>query len=133
MMRRFYLALVLLIFAAGCADKQADLASRQAELLDRLTKYHECVQWRDYETAALFVVLEKRPYFLTYAKSLPSGYTISDFLIKQVQMSPEADRAAAVVSRSFIRPPSITLQSEEILQEWVANEDGVWFLSGPPY
>lgn len=127
------LGLVLIVVLSGCADKGMKLASKEAELMERVEAYHDMFYWRDYETASLLVVSDHRSDFMNFTEQLKTGYAIESYTIKEVKAAPDGSKASVVVSRSFVRAPSITLQSRDFIQEWVADQDGVWFLSGPPY
>ena len=128
-----YSAVAGLMLTIGCADKETKLAARQSELAQRVENYHESIFWRDYETASLLVVKKGRAGFNAHAEKLRRGYTLQEFFVKEIQISPSDDRAAVVVSRSFVRSASVTLQYEEVIQEWELASDGAWYLSGPPY
>jgi hypothetical protein len=122
-----------LFLMSGCQKPEAGLAASRSKLDQRVNSYHESIFWRDYETASLLVAKRARAGFNAHAENLRRGYTLQEFFVKEIQISPSGDRAAVVVSRSFVRSASVTLQYEEVVQEWTLGGDGLWYLSGPPY
>lgn len=128
----FAAVLFCMLFSAGCKDNKFTMMNRQEDLRERAELYHDRYAWRDFETASFMVVPDSRRDFLRFTEPLQRGYTVEDHSIQLIKVSPDGDRAAVVVKRSFIKTPSITLQSESVTQEWVFQE-GAWYLSGPPY
>ena len=123
---------IVLILVFGCADREAKIARSKIQLIEQVDQYHDSFFWHDYNRASLFVAPEMRSDFLDFSKDLRRGFTLEEFTIKEVQMSPTGERAAVVVERSCATAPSVTLQSQELTQEWVLR-DGAWYLAGPPY
>lgn len=117
---------------SGCPTQQEKLWTRKSNLAFRVQQYHECLYWKEYERASLFVAPERRMEFLAFVEQSRQGYTLDNFSIKDVQISPSGDTAAVVVKRSFVLSSSPSPQMEEITQPWVLLK-GEWFVAGPPY
>jgi hypothetical protein len=134
-MERILLAVVVAALALGATcekDTGRMLANREKDLRVRVEKYHDAFMWRDYKAASELVAPKGRGDFLTYTERLKRGYAVEGFTVKDIKVSPTGEQAAVVVRRSYINPPSITLQSEDLTQEWVYLQAS-WFLAGPPY
>lgn len=131
--RIILMALALpLIMTAGCPDKNANPRARQAELRERVDQYYESFSWREFDRAMYLVVPERRSEFMAFSQPLKRGFTLEDYAIMEILLSPSQERATVVVRRSYVMYPSVTLKTEEITQEWVTR-DGEWYLSGPPF
>lgn len=101
-------------------------------LIIRIAEYHDALSWRDFDTAVKFIAPEGRIEFRALAKQMERGYTLDSWVLRDLKTAESGDRAEAVVLRSFIMPPSVTLQSESVLLTWVLLEKE-WYLAGPPF
>jgi hypothetical protein len=126
-------AAALVLALTGCADHQVRLESKEQALRERVDKYHELITLRDFDSAASLVSKEARGDFRGYAAAMSRGYMLDSYSIIRLEMNQGGDQAAVVVSRSFIMPATVTLQTKEFTQQWVLGDDGAWYLAGPPY
>jgi len=125
--------LVFAVMSGPCEDGDAYReASRQADLRKRVNQYHDRFSWRDFDAASLYVSKEMRLDFMNYADGLRRGYTVEAVTIRDIKVSESSKQAAVMVRRSFIKSPSVILQTSDITQEW-AFKNGGWYLTGPPY
>lgn len=133
-MRRYVLwgLMAAAVLLAGCPTEQEKLGTRKSQLGFRVQQYQECFYWKEFDRASLFVAPDKRQDFVAFAEKYRQGYTLNDFKVKDIQISPSGDQAAVIISRSYVLVNSVNLQSEEINQPWVRIKSE-WFVAGPPY
>jgi len=136
-MKRWSMTMALaaagLFLLSGCPDlMKRDPVKLRAELAERVQAYNECFRWREFEKAAQYVVPEKRGDFLTAMETLRTGFSLDGFQVREIVVGPSGEEAVVKVRRTFVRAPSVDLQSVELTQKWVLR-DGVWFLESGPY
>ncbi|HUT51780.1 MAG TPA: hypothetical protein VM658_00170 [bacterium] len=126
--------LAALIMAVGCADHAGrGVKGKEPALRERVDMYHELITLRDYDAASLLIKREYRNDFVSYAQRMQRGYTLESYSIVKVEMNPAGNQAAVVVSRSFVAPASVTLQTQDFVMHWELGPDGGWMIASPPY
>ena len=116
----------------GCPRPEARVKNARDRLIVRIAEYHDALSWRDFDLAVKFIAPESRIEFKALTKQMERGYTLDSWVLRDLTTAESGDRAEAVVLRSFIMPPSVTLQSESVLLAWVLIEKE-WYLAGPPF
>ena len=126
-------ALALLAAAvAGCPRPAAKLENVQNRLLRRVAGYHEAMGWHDWAAAGKFVAPQSRMEFEELTHRLERGYTLDSWVVRDLKLGESGDKAEVVVYRTYLMPPSVTLQSENIILAWVLIKNE-WYLAGPPF
>jgi hypothetical protein len=126
-------AFAALVMVTGCADHVGKLSGNEPALRKRVDQYHELISLRDYDGASRMVRREYRNDFMSYAQKMQRGYTLESYSIVKVEMNPAGNQAAVVVSRSFIAPATVTLQTQDFVMHWELGPDGDWVVASPPY
>ena len=104
----------------------------QGKLDERLIKYHDLYRWRNYEAASSYLLPAVRKDFLAAAEAQHGDLNVAEYEIQHVAIGPSGREATVLVSRSFFKMPSATLQQQNLEQRWLLVQ-GDWYLSGPPY
>ena len=127
----FGLALLLAaILLPAC--KGASLSSRQTSLNETVVNYNDMFRWRDYESASEYAIPSIREDFMAAAESWKRDLNVTDYEINKITLEQSGKEATVVVTRSFYKTPSVTVQRQEIRQRWIQLQ-GNWYLAGPPY
>jgi len=132
--RLIYAVLFSVIVAlSGCGGKKLkNPFEDKDDLPTRIKKYNESFMWHQSIVGEMMVVPSQRGNYNIYVKELGEGYSLDEFFIIGVEISPSGEKAAVVVQRKFVRSSSITLETEQVTQEWV-EIDGDWYLAGSPF
>lgn len=123
-------ALSALVLSACASNRYLALQGQSLE--ERVNKFNDLYRWREYDTAANYLLPSLRQDFLAVTESFRQDLNVEDYVVKDIRLDEEGRSAKVVVSRSFFKMPSVSLQQEEITQHWV-RAAGEWYLSGPPY
>ncbi|OGP60227.1 MAG: hypothetical protein A2V67_18715 [Deltaproteobacteria bacterium RBG_13_61_14] len=123
-------ALSVLVLSACASNRYLALQGQSLE--ERVNKYNDLYRWREYDSAANYLLPSVRRDFLAVIDSYRHDLNVEDYVIKDIHLDEEGRNATVVVARSFFKMPSVSLQQEEITQHWV-RAVGEWYLSGPPY
>ena len=124
------LFLLAALLAPACSAMK--LRSRQNDLDDRVTKYHDLFRWRDYEGASQLVQPSVRRDFMAAAEALRQDLNVTDYKVNRITLAESGREATVIVTRSFFKMPSVTVQQQELRQRWLLVQ-GDWYLAGPPY
>ena len=124
------LFLVAAVLAPACGSLK--LRSQQNNLDERVTNYHDSYRWRDYESAGELVQPSVRRDFMAAAEALRNDLNVTDYQIKRISLAESGREATVVVTRSFFKMPSVSVQQQELRQHWILVQ-GNWYLAGPPY
>lgn len=127
---RMVSAFFLILSLYGCPGPEAKLEASQKKLVQRVTLYHECLSWREFDRARLLVAPDKRLDFAAWAQRMEQGYTLDEWVLRDVQIKEEG--ADILLQRRFLVSTSVMLQTENILQKW-SLIDKTWYLAGPPF
>jgi hypothetical protein len=132
--RMFLVLFLAALFAvAGCGEMKGNNPfENRDELPTRVEKYNEFFQWHQEDVGQLMVLPSQRGQYNIYVKELGEGYSLDEFFIVDIEISPSGEKAAVVVQRKFVKSSSVTLETEQVTQEWV-KKDGDWYLAGPPF
>ncbi|QSQ18261.1 hypothetical protein JY572_15515 [Myxococcus landrumensis] len=121
------LALFLALALGGCAtlSKKSNLE----ELKPVVESFHKVIRWKDFRTAARFVVPERRQAFTRARLALQDerDLSISDYEIEEVVMSEDGTRALVQSRIQWMRLPSATEHTSVVSSEFV-YKDGAWLL-----
>jgi len=124
------LLLVAALLAPACGGM--NLHSQPKNLDECVTKYHDSFRWRDYEGASELVQPSLRRDFLAATEVGARDLNVTDYKIDRINPAESGREATVVVTRSFFKMPSVTLQQQELRQRWILLQ-GHWYLAGPPY
>ena len=94
--------------------------------------YMDALRWKNYDEAEQFIAREARPAFEKFAKQNENRLNIIDYKITGGDLKDNGYTAAIKIKRDFFLVPSMSEQSEEMVQTWKLV-NGKWCLSGPPF
>ena len=127
-MRLMPLLLLLSTLSGACSHTQ-DKAVRVESLRTVVEGFHQRVRWKDYRTAARFIVPERRQDFERARRELNDerDLSITDYEVEDVSLSEDGLRATITSRFQWMRLPSVTEQSATVISEFVWREGG-WLL-----
>jgi hypothetical protein len=119
------LLLVLVLGACATASKKSSLE----QLKPTVESFHQLIRWRDYRSAARYIVPERRQDFqrARVEKKDDRDLTITDYEIEDVKVSDDGERATIQSRIQWLRLPSATEQTALVTSEFVLR-NGVWLL-----
>jgi hypothetical protein len=124
---RLLAVLLGLLLGGGCAHTKK--ASNLEALRPVVQSFHERIRWRDYRTAARYIVPERREDFerARRERNDERDLTITDYEILEVQLSEDGQRATVTSRIQWVRLPSVSEQSATVTSEFIFQE-GRWLL-----
>jgi hypothetical protein len=115
-----------------CCKKAPHLKPGYVSLERCVSEYHDCIRWRDYEGALVFIVPEEKDKFREFSERIEGKLCVEDYKVIKVTRDKENIEADILVKRSYTLLPSVTLKEEKLSQHWVLKGKS-WFLTGPPF
>lgn len=127
------MALVACLALGGCSR----FGKPTTEELERTSKaFHQHLRWKNFRTAAQYLVPERQAKFLLERERLKDekDLTVTDFRLDDAAMT--ADGRATAHSRiSWFRLPSVSEQSDAVATNFIWHEKTWWVVSqeGGPF
>lgn len=120
------LALLLALAVSACAhSKKSNLET----LKPVVESFHKSIRWRDYRTAARFIVPERREDFERARRQLrdEEDLSVTDYELEDVTLSEDGMRATVISRVQWMRLPSASAKTATVTSEFVFR-DGTWLL-----
>jgi hypothetical protein len=120
-------ALFLVLALSGCAT--VSKKSNLEELKPTVEQFHQVIRWKDFRSAARFIVPEKRKAFTKARIALNDerDLTITDYEIEDGQLSEDGTRAFIQSRIQWMRLPSASEHVSVVTSEFV-YQHGTWLL-----
>jgi hypothetical protein len=120
------LALLLALALAGCAHSKKSAAEALQPVVEG---FHKHIRWKDYRTAAGYIVPERRDDFVRARRELKDeqDLSITDYEIEQMTLSEDALRATVISRVQWMRLPSVSAHTDTVTSEFIYR-DGTWLL-----
>jgi hypothetical protein len=120
------LLLFPLLILSACAGTHSGGQSPEA-LKKAAQRFFHDVRWRDFASAAAQLVPEKQDAFSRARRHAhdDKDLSITEYDLEEVKLAPDALSGQAIVSLSWVRIPSVTVESAEIETDFV-YQDGQW-------
>ena len=119
------LFLVLVLGACATTSKKSSLEA----LKPTVESFHQLIRWRDYRSAARFIVPERREDFqrARLEQNDDQDLTVTDYEIEDVKLSADGQRATVKSRIQWMRLPSASARTALVTSEFVLR-DGAWLL-----
>jgi hypothetical protein len=119
------LFLVLVLGACATTSKKSSLEA----LKTTVESFHQVIRWRDYRSAARFIVPERREDFQRARIKLhdDQDLTVTDYEIEDVKLSEDGQRATVQSRIQWMRLPSASARTALVTSEFV-QRNGAWLL-----
>jgi len=116
----------LLLAALACAHtpRKAD----PALLRTTVDQFHERLHWNDFHAASGALVPERRERFLKARSARRDDKDLTVTECEVVNVDAREGKALITTRMRWIRLPSASEQSDEVVSEWV-DYDGTWLLA----
>ncbi|WP_163995827.1 hypothetical protein [Pyxidicoccus caerfyrddinensis] len=125
MKRLSALFLVLVLGACATTSKKSSLEA----LKGTVESFHQVIRWRDYRSAARFIVPERREDFqrARIKQNDDQDLTVTDYEIEDVKLSEDGQRATVQSRIQWMRLPSASARTALVTSEFVLR-NGAWLL-----
>ncbi len=119
------LFLVLVLGACATTSKKSSLEA----LKGTVESFHQVIRWRDYRSAARFIVPERREDFqrARIKQNDDQDLTVTDYEIEDVKLSEDGQRATVQSRIQWMRLPSASARTALVTSEFVLR-NGAWLL-----
>jgi len=125
------LSAAMLIFSYSCS-KAPHLRPGYVPPEEIVEKFHDALQWQDFDTARLMVSPNARKAFEEFSNKNENKLNVVEYKIVNMEMKDDGYTVKVKVRRNFFVYPSVTSQEVEFIQTWELV-GGRWLLSGPPF
>ncbi len=118
------------LILVGCASWKQN----QQNLEDRVQEYHRMIRWQETNSSAAYVVEALRSAFLERA-SVFDSVKIVDYKIKQVELSPEREKATVTVEYQYHMKNATRIKTMTDTEQWEFYPDAKpsgWRLTSLP-
>jgi hypothetical protein len=120
------LSLLPLLALLACAGAQSGGQSPDA-LKKAAQRFFHDIRWKDFASAASQLVPEKQDAFSRARRHAhdEKDLSITEYDLHEIKLAPDALSGQAIVSLSWVRIPSVTVESAEVETDFV-YQDGQW-------
>ena len=120
-----------LIFSGSCS-KAPHLKPGYVAPEEIVTKFHDALQWQDFDAARVFVAPKARKDFQEFCDKNEGKFNVVEYKIVNIDVTNGGYTAKVKIRRNFFVYPSVTTKELEFIQTWELV-GGSWMLSGPPF
>jgi hypothetical protein len=124
------LLLSLVLIATSCASTASKEKKHEELLKESVEAYISSFRWEDYKQASLFVPPTAKESFWAEVDRFKGKIRITDYELREVEVSPKGDLATVFMRVQFWRTASPVLKSVSFNQKWYYNEKAKIWLVG---